>query len=293
MSLLADHLFLSWFNVLPGLVCRADELPGGITRLRLSSRVTRLNGMLVAVYRVGGVLIDTGFAQAKAPLARALASAELAAICLTHHHEDHSGACSLLADRHRCPIYLRNPEARSTEGLDRLKPYRRAWWGEPEPYDPAPMPERVEAGDRVLRAVPIPGHSVSHTAFLDEASGAILVGDLFVSGGATAVMSHENPFESIASLRRVADLAPSRMLTGHGLAIERPVPVLREKAERIEQAAAEVLRLHSSGLPERQIVRRVFPAGRAKDRLIELLTQGEFSRLNFVRACTRCADESR
>ena len=137
--------------------------------------------------------------------------------------------------------------------------------------------------------MPIPGHSVSHTALLDERGGTVFVGDLFISGGATAVMSHEDPYASIASLRRVAELEPTRMLTGHGISMERPAAALREKAARIEAAAGEILRLHRAGLPEREICRRVFPGGRAKDRFLELLTQGEFSRLNLVRACVRLA----
>jgi len=276
-------------RALSGLACKLDELAGGITRVRLSSRTTRLNHMQVALYRVGELLVDTGFARARALSLRALEGQRLAAILLTHHHEDHSGAAAALAARHACPVYLRRPEVRRTEGLDAIKPYRRLWWGEPGEYGPLPMPERIDAGGRALRAVPIPGHSASHTAFLDELSGAVLVGDLYISGGATAVMSHEDPYESIASLRRVADLEPARMLTGHGLSMERPAAALREKAARIEAAAGEILRLHRAGLPEREICRRVFPGGRAKDRFLELLTQGEFSRLNLVRACIRRA----
>jgi endoribonuclease LACTB2 len=278
-----------WRHALGGFACKLDELAGGITRVRLSSRTTRLNHMQVALYKVGELLVDTGFAHARALSLRALEGQPLGAILLTHHHEDHSGAAAALASRHACPVYLRQPELRMTEGLEAIKPYRRLWWGVPGEYEPLPMPEQIEAGGRALRAVPIPGHSASHTAFLDERSGTALVGDLFISGGATAVMSHENPFQSVASLRRVADLEPERMLTGHGIALERPAAALREKAARIEAAAGEILRLHGAGLPEREITRRVFPGGRAKDRFLELLTQGEFSRLNLVRACIRLA----
>jgi glyoxylase-like metal-dependent hydrolase (beta-lactamase superfamily II) len=151
------------------------------------------------------------------------------------------------------------------------------------------MPEPIPAGNRVLRPVPIPGHSVTHTALFDERSGVVLTGDLFLSSGVSAVMSHENPYESIASLRRVASISPRVMLSGHALTLENPAAALRSKADRIEQAAAQVVRLHADGLGTERIVRQLFTKGGARDRRGAMLTAGEFSRANFVRACLRHA----
>ena len=148
---------------------------------------------------------------------------------------------------------------------------------------------RVEVAGRSMVPVPIPGHSVTHTAFHEPSTGVVLVGDLFVSPGVTAVMTHENPFASIDSLRRVAALSPSRMLTGHGLIVEDPAAALGEKADRIEEAARGVLEMHGRGLSEGAIVRRTFRGGWSKDLNLRIATQGEFHRRNFVRACIRHA----
>ena len=274
---------------LGGVRLLVDEPVPGITRLRLSSRATRFNGIETAAYLVGPVLVDTGFVHASAPLLAFLADRNLSGIVLTHHHEDHAGSCGPLAARNRCPVFLRNPDRRFDEGLGDLKPYRRFWWGEPEPYAPAPMSDRIQAGATALLPVPIPGHSATHTALLDEATNTVLTGDLYITGGATAVMSHENPFESIASLRRVAGLEPRTMLTGHALALESPAAALRRKADAIESAAGRVLALHFAGISEAEILRRLFPHGRANDLFLERITSGEFSRTCFVRACLRWA----
>ena len=287
---LARHLLQPWGRILGGFFCSINEVSPGITQISLSSRASRIVDMQVSLYLVGGVLIDAGFVHAREPLLRVLAPVKLRAICLTHHHEDHSGICGTLAALSGCPIYLRNIDRRFDEGVVRLRPYRLFWWGVPDRYEPLEMPERIETNDRLLRTVPIPGHSGTHTAFFDEQSGSIFVGDLVTNKGVSAVMSHENPFESIVSLRRVADLSPVRMLTGHGLVIDNPAPFLREKAKTIEQAAGEVVRLHHAGLSDREIVRRVFPKGRGKDLLMAAVTGGQFSRLNFVRACIRFSD---
>lgn len=291
MVAIARHLLSPWGRILGGFSCRINKIPKGITQICLSSRLTRVNGMWVSLYLVGGVLIDAGFVHGREPLLKVLSKVTLRAICLTHHHEDHSGISGTLSVLHGCPIYLRNISSRFDEGVAPYKPYRLIWWGAADHYQPLEMPERIVADDRTLLVVPISGHSSTHTAFFDERNGDVFVGDLFMNKGAAAVMSHENPFESVRSLRRVACLMPLRMLTGHGLVIDHPVALLREKADIIERTAEKIVQLNNAGLSPRAIVARVFPRGFLKDRVIEIFTGGQFSRINFVRACIHFSDK--
>jgi endoribonuclease LACTB2 len=288
MGPLARHLLETAARRAGGERLAVEEMPGGVLRLRLSSRMTRLNGLEVAAYLVGTILVDSGFVYLGRWLHDALRGREVSAIVLTHHHEDHSGSCGALAAERSCPVYLARTDRRFEEGVSSLAAYRVLWWGEPAPYTPLEMPPKIEAGGRALAALPTPGHSATHTVFLDETTGVVFTGDLFVSRLASAVMSHEDPFESVRSLRRLAALAPTLMLTGHALAVERPAELLSRKADAIERAAERVLELHARGTSEERLAREVFPSrGRAKDRFLERLTEGEFSRRNFVRACLR------
>jgi hypothetical protein len=81
------------------------------------------------------------------------------------------------------------------------------------------------------------------------------------------------------------------MLTGHGLVVEDPAEVLELKARRIEEAGRRSVEMAADGVAPREIVDRIFPRGRARDRFFEMLTSREFSRLNFVRAAVRLAPE--
>ena len=246
-------------------------------------------GFDVSAYLVGSLLVDTGFAHVRRRVLGVLDGTRIAAVCCTHSHEDHTGNCGALSAIHGCPVYLRNADRRWDEGVSHLKPYRAWWWGPSKPYEAEEMPEEITDGARALRALPAPGHSETHVALWEEATGTVFTGDLYIAPGASAVMEHENPYELAASLRRVAAAEPRLMLTGHGIAIADPVPRLLAKADRIEMAAAEAVELKHQGVGDRTIVRRVFPRGSFKDRFLEGLTQGEFARVNFVRAAVRHA----
>ena len=252
---------------------------------------SRALGMDVSAYLVGDVLIDTGFAYVREPVMEALVDREISAIYCTHSHEDHTGNAAALSGVYGCPVYLRNADQLWEEGVRTLAPYRRFWWGHIEPFCPLEMPEMLESGGRILRAVPAPGHSNTQVALFEEATGDVFTGDLFVSPGATAVLTWGDPWEEARSLRRVAALQPRRMLTGHGLIIDDPVPLLELKADRIEAAAQRAVQLAGEGIPPRTIVRRVFSRGRAKDRFFEFLTSRQFSRLNFVKSAVRLAPQ--
>ena len=275
-----------------GASIRLEEEGEDTFRIRIYSRRTRMLGLEVNAFLVGNILVDTGFAHVRELVEFVLAGAGIRAICCTHSHEDHTGNCAALQAIHDCPVYLHHPKALWDEGVRKLKPYRRFWWGPVEPFEPAAMPDAVEADGRRLTVVPTPGHSYTHVAFFEKATGDVYTGDLFVSPGATAVLIWENPWESVASLRRVAALRPRRMLTGHGLVVDEPASMLELKAKRVEDAARRAVELTAEGMPARSVVRRVFPKGAAKDRFFEWLTGKEFSRLNFVRAAVRHAPPS-
>jgi len=261
-----------------------DEVGEGIIRIRITSRWARMLGFEVSAYLVGDLLVDTGFAHVREQMLDVLDGRAIRAICFTHNHEDHTGNCQPLTERHRCPAYLRNHGLRWSEGVRRLKPYRAWWWGSPGRLDVEEMPEVVVGSDRRLQALPAGGHSETHVALWEEATGTVFTGDLFVAPGASAVLIQENPYDLVESLRRVAVVEPRLMLTGHGLVVENPASRLLVKAEKVEAAAARAVELHGRGMPDRRIVHEIFRTGHRRDRWFQFLTQGEFSRINFVRA---------
>lgn len=257
-------------------------------QLRLTSRATRGLGFPCTPYLVDQVLVDTGFPHLRS-LVHEVVPGPLKAICLTHLHEDHSGNAASLARRFDCPIYLSHIQHLGSDGLAQLALYRLLYWGRPAAYQPQEMPDTVDTGERTLRAVHTPGHSETHVALFDERDGLLFSGDLFITGFVSAVMSHENPYQSMVSLRTVADLEPTQLLGGHGQQFDRPARLLRRKADSIERAAHKAVQDHRRGLATRAIVKHLFPESVALDRRLTWMTAGEFSFRNFVRAAIRHA----
>ena len=277
-----------WGKIQRGRV-RLDDVGNGVTRVRMTSLGAWSLGMEVSAYLVGDILMDTGFSYMREPLMAALADREINLVWCSHSHEDHTGNCAAIADAHSCPVYLRHVEALWDEGLSKLAPYRKTWWGKVDPFEPLEMPEVVVSGGRRFDVIPAPGHAQTQVVLFEAATGDVFTGDLVISPGAAAVLTWANPWQEVESLRRVAALRPRRMLTGHGLIAEDPVPLLELKAERIEDAARKSVELMSAGVAPRDVVSRIFPKGAFKDRFFEWLTSREFSRLNFVLAAVRHA----
>ena len=263
----------------------------GVTMIRMRSRGTRRLGFEVSAYLIGDILIDSGFSYVREPLIDALSEHEIGAVCCSHNHEDHTGNCAAISEAHGCPVFLRFADQKWDEGVRSLAPYRRAWWGPVVDFKAREFEGTVVSGDHALEVIPTPGHSRSQVAFFNQQTGDVFTGDLFVSPGATAVLVWGNPWHEAESLRRVAELGPRRMLTGHGLILEDPISLLELKAQRIEDAAMKSVDLMSEGRNARRVVKRVFPRGGLKDRFFEWLTSREFSRLNFVEAAVRHAPE--
>jgi len=270
--------------MLGGYRIEIKEVAPGVLRINLSSRLTRGLGFPVSCYLLEDLLIDTGFVKTSHLLVDFLRGRQISAVACTHHHEDHAGACGLVARQHAVPVFLNQPESRFSEGLSAMRPYRLVYWGRPAPYQPEPMPPELKTRGANLQCLPTPGHSATHCVFFQPENKILFSGDLFVAPGATAILLYENPYQHIASLRRAAALHPALMLSGHGLELKDPTPLLLAKAEAIEKAAQMAVALHRQGLSPKKIVTEVFSNGWWRDRAYALLTAGEFSRLNFVKA---------
>ena len=179
-------------------------------------------------------LVDAGTGEAShlEALERALDGAPLIRVLVTHWHPDHVKGLPALKDRWPRLIVIESA-------------------GGPVP-----------AGDGVLEILPTPGHSPDHLCFFDRDAGDLYCGDLARMGGTIVIPSRKGGDlrQYLASLQRVRDLAPRRLLPGHGPIVDDPVALMDKyiahRAEREQQILKAML---DGARTVDEIVRRVYP----------------------------------
>ncbi len=125
---------------------------GVVTRFDLAHTLLGRGRYWTAAYRVDDLLLDSGCAHTARELADALAPSPLARLVNTHSHEDHIGANGILQRRQPAPEILAHEAALPVLADPRrrqpLHPYRRLFWGMPEPSTAKPIAD----GDEIRTA---------------------------------------------------------------------------------------------------------------------------------------------
>jgi glyoxylase-like metal-dependent hydrolase (beta-lactamase superfamily II) len=132
----------------------------------------------------------------------------LSAIWLTHAHPDHASAVRALQDRTGAPLFAwPTPNSTYAGRIPGLKAPARA----------------LADGDRLMvegeayEVLHAPGHASDHVVFWRPSDGVLFTGDVIVGLGTVVIAPPDGDLLAyLATLRRLADLAPSLLLPGHG-----------------------------------------------------------------------------
>ena len=255
---------------------------GDVRRIRLWTWRTRAAGYDVSAYLVRGRLVDTGFRQARGELERAVRELRPEGIVVTHWHEDHAGNAPTLA-RAGLPMWMDAATEEALRARRQVKLYRHVVWGRPdaltarlEPLDPAP-----------LRMIHTPGHAADHHVAFDPDTGTLFGGDLWLGVKVRVLGYEENPYQIIASLDRAIALRPRRFFDAHRGLVDDPIQALTAKRDWLRETVNDVERRIAAGDPEDAILREVL-GGEERS---AIMTQGEYSRRNFIRAVRRHAPD--
>lgn len=144
--------------------------------------------------------VDTGHADS---IVARLAGRPVAAVIVTHTHEDHAPLANPLGRDLDAPVMGHRPGPRF------------------EPDQRLAHDDRVQVGGLGLRVVHTPGHSDDHLCFL---AGRVLFTGDHIKGGSSVMVEDMGAY--MGSLRRVARLEVDRLHPGHGEIIENPTEVI-------------------------------------------------------------------
>jgi glyoxylase-like metal-dependent hydrolase (beta-lactamase superfamily II) len=188
------------------------------------------------------------------------------AILLTHAHFDHVGSLRALLDRWDVPVFaheLELPYLTGRSSYPAPDPLvgggAMAWMSRFYPRKPIDLGERVHAlpSDGSVPRLPgwrwvaTPGHSPGHVSFVRERDRAVIAGDAVITTRQESLLAvasqrvelhgppayyTQNWYAAAQSVRTVADLEPTLLLSGHGVPLAGPelARSLHDLADRFE-----------------------------------------------------------
>jgi len=179
------------------------------------------NTYLIVGSDAQATLIDAGVGRAEhlADIGHHLAKSEatLRRALITHAHPDHASGAPAIAMAHAAARFLKRP------WLDEDRKVKVDW----EPIDEG---DRIETGGETLIVLHTPGHSPDHVAFWHESSRTAFTGDLVAKGSSVMIEASRGGSlaKYLASLERIRDLKPLRLMPAHGPIIDDPDAVLAQ-----------------------------------------------------------------
>ncbi len=264
----------------------------------------------------GWTLVDAGLGTRQTvawweEVLEALGRPAVTQLVLTHYHPDHLGASAGLALITGAPQVVQGRLDRALavagweEGDD--ADYERYLRDHGMPADLAAASTRAEIGVAVELAVPtrlvdeddvvdaggrrwrvleLPGHADGHIALHDEGGGRLIGGDVLLDEitpnvGRWPDTAPDPLGRYLATLRRVADLAPAVVYPGHGPVIrtasDRAAEIAGHHDERLDVAAAALAEGAESAYDAAQVIWRDEPLGFHEQRfaLVEAISHLE------------------
>jgi glyoxylase-like metal-dependent hydrolase (beta-lactamase superfamily II) len=246
-----------------------------VIELRFSTWRSRSVGLRVSAFVARGVLIDTGFPDCRADLARHLSAMPVDGCVVTHFHEDHAGGVATVA-RAGVALWMDERTAARVSAPAPVGFYRRYAWGSPvsaAPAAPFTLPP-------AMTCIYTPGHSDDHHVIWDNERSTLFGGDLFIGVKVRGSHRNEEPRRLVRSLRECIALNPARLFDAHRGVVDAPVPLLQAKADWMERTLDDIDTCIVRGHSDVTIARAVL----GNDWFSRAFTAGDYTMENFVAA---------
>lgn len=216
----------------------------------------RLN---VYVYCVDGVLIDTGSMSLKDVFYPFFHQQSFDQVMITHIHEDHTGNAGYINRHFDVPIYLSEKSIRLAHEEGQYPLYRKMFWGKREPFQPIPMPATFSSRHYEWQTIETPGHAFDHYAFLNNSTGQLFTGDLYVQTKSKVTLREEHTPSTIRSLEKLLQYDFDEVFCNHAGYLVDGRERLQAKLDYLKEIEYRVGRLHAEGYDSAHICRALFP----------------------------------
>ena len=232
----------------------------------------------VASFLIDGLLIDCGSQNAKDEFLKDLNFDEIDKCVLTHHHEDHIGACYDIINKHKIPIYANRLTAFLVSIKMRLPIERLFTSGAPKPCKVHELPslKEIKTRNEKLKIIPSPGHCNNHLSFYHEEKRFLFSADSFIEKN--VISNWEDANKMLETTKNYLKLNPTLIFSSDSN-IFTP-DNLKKFVLYWTDIKEQSIKLFKQGIKPRQIVKHIF----GKESFVKTATKGEVSRENLVRS---------
>jgi endoribonuclease LACTB2 len=215
---------------------------------------------VVYVYLVDGMLVDAGPQSLEHELVPFLEEADFRQVVITHSHEDHVGCAAWIQEQKRCPIWIHSKGVDACANPVPYPKYRQVVWGVRQAFTAQPFPSQTLQSDtQSWTIIETPGHADDHVVLLNEQTGQLFSGDLFLTARPKIFMRFESMSAILNSLRRVLQYEFQSLFCAHAGYIKEGRSMLQQKLQVLEEMCGEILQLHRQGYSIPEITKQLFP----------------------------------
>jgi glyoxylase-like metal-dependent hydrolase (beta-lactamase superfamily II) len=236
--------------------------------------------MTVNCFVVGNVLIDTGQSHMRKAVLDIVGTHKIAAVLLTHHHEDHSGNAAAIKKVFDIPVMAHPLTIDKMRRSYKIFPYQHWVWGATTPVELDLLASGFYENERFkFQQIHAPGHSKDHTVFLEQNNGWLFSGDLYLGDRIKYFRADEKIGDQITSLKNILTFDFDGLYCCHNPRPQNGKKHLAAKLQFFEDFFGKVSFLAEQGLNEKEIMRELHLK---EQQMIKLICFGNVSMRNMV-----------
>jgi len=241
--------------------------------------------LLVYLYFLDGLLIDTGHPNMKKEVMEVVSGLPVEQIYATHHHEDHTGNLLECQQLFNCPSYASSLCVELMKKPPSISFAQHILWGDrPANFDLQAEDQTISTTHYNFKIIPIPGHAIDMVALYEADQGWLFSADLFINRYIGYFMRGESMKQQIASTTHILTLDFELLLCSHNPQLKNGKERLAQKLQFLEDFYGKVTHLHQKGYSANAIVNQL---KLKKYWFTWFLSTGQLSTWNMVRSVIR------
>ncbi|MDW0117652.1 MBL fold metallo-hydrolase [Sporosarcina thermotolerans] len=244
---------------------------------RLSFASVRLN---VHCFEVDGVLIDTGAHALSKEFNAFFTEADVDQVVVTHSHEDHTGGAAHLQKIYGLPILMNGISIEECRQKADYPLYRQLFWGKRRPFQAKPIGETFTSRNATWDVIETPGHAKDHLSFLNQETGQLFSGDLYVHPKTKLILREESIPQIISSLQHVLTYDFEELFCCHAGYVKDGRRALLNKLSYLQELRDRIYSLEKQGYGEQEIHSLIFK----KKYPMTRFSSGEWDSIYIVRS---------